>query len=523
MSKRRLILLSILSCLLRIIDIVFVFSSGNVLALNIIAKKSADAPQAYISYEYKKDGDDFEKSNAYMYYKKNGEGYDIACPGTQIFDCPEIENTISEYNAYFKTASKLFAKGADINLPYLLRALEIPPLFATKQKFGDVTEWKLYHSEWFYKSVFLYQFEKLHGNLLKPVVVRVENGKVSQVSLDMDIQFTTNGRWSMRDEWAFTIYYDYEKTLDGPQYGKPSEPAQEVYKATNIFEKEFTVWFERMDGDKYYCVSQEDSYVPETLLIYDLKTKSVIDRVTLPFTPTMGYSVSELITDKYLYIINNGTCELLRYDWSEKTLQTYTLPERYQIKAVVGEKLLFWLYSAEQPEKTGYYFADLSKNEFTRAAEYDKYKEIYYKNGRAYAWWERDGVFGLSILTETGESEGPFLELGEMDTWYFCADGIVLAKNTYVSAMKKQGEYRLYDWELSFIKTYETQGYTGQLWGETDEFVYYSGFVYDKDKDAYYVYKTDGDQNYTKIDGIFYNSVNGDIYALEPHTIVKGN
>ena len=66
--------------------------------------------------------------------------------------------------------------------------------------FGDVTEWKLYHGEWFYKSVFLYQFEKLHGNLLKPVVVRVENGKVSQVSLDMDIRLPFS-LMPLHDRW----------------------------------------------------------------------------------------------------------------------------------------------------------------------------------------------------------------------------------------------------------------------------------------------------------------------------------
>ena len=521
MTKQTLVKLSLLSCFLRILEFIFSVSLLNSFVLINRINVSANAPQAYISYEYKKSDGDFKQASPYMYYKKNGDGYDISCPAIEILGSKDTKRTVSEYNAYFKNVTKRFAENADINLPYLLEALKFPALFCSATKTGDAIEYKLYYGETFYKLVFLYKFDGLHGELFKPVTVRVEKGRISQVSLDMDIQFTTNGQWSVREKWSFIVHYDYEKTLDAQ--AEPSEPVLDVYKGENIFENEFTVWFERMDGDKYYCVSQEDSYVPETLLMYDLKTKSVIDRVTLPFTPTMGYSVSELITDKYLYIINNGTCELLRYDWSEKTLQTYTLSERYQIKAVVGEKLLFWLYSAEQPEKTGYYFADLSKNEFTRAAEYDKYKEIYYKNGRAYAWGERDGVFGFSILTETGESEGPFLELGEMDTWYFCADGIVFAKNTYVSAMKKQGEYRLYDWELSFIKTYETQGYTGQLWGETDEFVYYSGFVYDKDKDVYYVYKTDGYQNYTKIDGIFYNSVNGDIYALEPHTVVKGN
>ena len=149
---------------------------------------------------------------------------------------------------------------------------------------------------------------------------------------------------------------------------------------------------------------------------------------------------------------------------------------------------------------------------------------MYYKNGKVYAWWNNDGVWGLSLLTEQGAWE-EHIELGEMDTHYYCADGIVFAKNTSVSATEKYGEYHLYDWDLSYIKSYETQGRIGQLWGETEKFVYYNIFVYDKDKDVYYgTERSDWDQqyqNYIKVDGVFYNSAGGDIYAFEPYTIVK--
>ena len=63
--------------------------------------------------------------------------------------------------------------------------------------------------------------------------------------------------------------------------------------------------------------------------------------------------------------------------------------------------------------------------------------------------------------------------------------------------------------------------YEESFWTGSKSIIVNGKLLRKKDKDVYYVYKTDGNQNYTKIDGVFYNSENGDIYAFHPYTIEK--
>ena len=519
MTKKRWIILSIAICIVTIIEIVFAVSGFNTLRFNRYLKASERAPQAYISYEYKKGDVDFAKASAYMYYKKNGDGYDISCPNAQIFDDPSAEFTVSEYNAYFKKATKLFSKDAEINLPYILQALKIPSLFATRRTTDGGIDYKLYYGETFYKSFFRYKVQNLHGNLFKPVTVRVENGKISQVSLKMDIQFETVEGLPFRQTWEFKIHYDYEKTLESPNAN--NSDGVDVYTPTKIFDSGSNfIHFQTFFGDKYYGIFNDLDDDGAVLIIYDLKLQSKMDKVTLPFPAQGVYSWGVIPTEQGLYLINQDTCEIWQYNLADKSFAVSSFWGRYEIKAFLGAKILYWLFDGETSEKTGYYIAESLFEEPQRAAEYDQYDEVYYKNGNAYAWWDKDGVWGLSLLTEQGAGEER-IELGEMDAWYFCADGIVFAKNTYVSETEKYGEYRLYNWDLSFVKTHQTKGFMGSLCGETEDFVYYNTFVYDKAKNAYYWTANEISQTYIKLDGVFYATDWGKIYSFTPYTIVE--
>ncbi|MBQ4268395.1 MAG: hypothetical protein IJB97_01955, partial [Clostridia bacterium] len=91
----------------------------------------------------------------------------------------------------------------------------------------------------------------------------------------------------------------------------------------------------------------------------------------------------------------------------------------------------------------------------------------------------------------------------------------------YVSATEKYGEYRLYNWDLSFVKTYQTQGLTGRLCCETEGFVYYNTVVYDKGRNTYYKIADHISQEYIKIDDVFYATGWGKIYSFTPYTIVE--
>lgn len=562
LSKKQKIWLIVLCAFTLALTVFFGVLLSNVIGVSAAVKKSDNAEQVHISYEYKsyadkKDGKDtkYESSPLVMYYAKNGEGYDLVCGDFSVFDNvaysastglylgsgskAEIrsEDSAREYAAYFKDFSKHFDENAAIktarfDLSAVASALKkYKTLFSFKSTENGTTEYKLYYGKSFYKYLLRKDYEHINSPFSYPVIVKVEKGKLVEVSLKVELTYKAtiwpSSTYTARKIFDYKIRYDYEKTLSPTQaqenypYGfyQTIEPEKPIELVDSYYDP-----VKKYHNGKYYRVG---AYDPETerrtLTAYDLKTGEATDKVLLPVGGYNFHDGDLFIADGYLYLSVGDLRQILRYDLTEKTTAVYTFDGDMQVRAIVGDRILAWETSE------GYYIGnDLAS--LQRAETYDEYgyNGVYYENGQAYVYKEIGDQKYVTQITPDGEA-GERLDVSGYDEWYFNSDGIVAVKREEVNLQWRVTECTQYGWDFSLIKTYEPLSYVGLFLEETDEFIFYEGygayqgvaFAYEKESGLYYAYAGMDVYGYaTKYDGVFYSNKDGAVYQSDGYKIV---
>lgn len=551
MTKKKIGII-ITTVLLASILAVFGIFLANMLSFQKKLKRSLAVSQINITCESKyyhdeKEADETEYTLAPigMYYAKNGDGYNVKCGDFIIYDTmlyhnsigPSLgsgskaeltaEDTVKEYKSYFENVTRRLSEDAYsapiYNLAAVGKALkEHKTLFTFKSVNGKETAYKLYFGKDFYKDVIkavqggdLIDFNK---PMQYPVVVKFTENKLSRVSIRISATLDFDP-WNTRIGeriFDYNVYYDYD-TPYAPTEEEKDKPyaLYQSYRPKKILQLSSSSLREaEYHNGKLYVILpeyQDDRY---TLEIYDLKTGGLLKKVDLPKNAYNPLGI--VLHGDCVYVPVDPDAKNMLFCYNEKT-ETTTL---YDIPALQVFFVSDEIVVVENGRKIS------CGGDWDSLVETDKYDDcssFYYDNhsGNAYARKQTGEKEYLVKLTKEGVSENKielkFQPNNQNFSYGYTQDGITVCQKTVDEKGRCiKSEYTHYNFGLEWIKKHEVEKYDGTYVGETEEYVFYSTFLLDKEKGRYYAFdKIDAYHRYAIFDGVLYCCYNGEVFSSQ--------
>ena len=554
MKVRKIILISIAVVLLLSLLITLCVFISNRNSFQSQLTKSLDVDKLcvsceskYYNKEYEEEDTEFELSSCVMYYKTNENGsYDIKCGVLSIFDNvlyhhaigpfsgsgskAELteQESLSLYDEYFQKTSKYISKSITKLVPLhnyvaVTKALkEHKTLLTTKSKKGDKTEYKLYFGKEFYNDVIKYV---QGGDLIDfnkpmdfPVVVKFKNDKLTKISIKFNATIEFNLGMFNPNKGRDTNYYEYNLYYDYETEFSPTDEQKEYpysfyqkYEPKNVVNLS-TIDFRAMKfhNGKLYLIPAQHSNNHLTLDIYDLNTGSLVEKVDLPQN---AYNVFDIVLhDDCIFVRVDPNNENKVFCYNEKTKQStiYNVPAT-QIFFVDDELVI-----VENGKKIS---CGNDWNSLVQTSKYDNASWFYYDHysENTYTQIEIDEKNYLMKLTKDGFSNNKIQLPTSSYEYDFTQEGIILREKIEYdqNGQCTHSKYFLYDSNLEKIKEWEIENYDGDYLGETEDYVFYTSFIKNKETGKYYGFNVDAYKRYAIFDGVLYFNDDSTIYSTE--------
>lgn len=558
MTKKKIIWISVATVLFISIMIAVGIFLSNMFSFQKQLKESLDVSQLYITCESKyystekeADNKEYVLSPIDMHYAKTEDGYDLKCGDLAVYDNvlyhntigpflssgskAEVttEDTVSEYQAYFENATKSISEYSSApiyNYAMVGKALkEHKTLFTIKSQSGNETEYKLYFGKGFYKDVIKYvqggDLIDFNKPMQYPVVVKFTEDRLSQVSIKINagLEFTlgtfNSTKYVGTSTFDYNIYYDYEKAFSVTDEQKEypyafyqnCEPQKVLQLSSSFF------YDAEYHNGKFYAVTDEYKNNRHTLEIYDLKTGALLKNVDLPKT---AYNVLDiLIHGDCVYVLLDPNDEYKVFCYNEKTGESilYDIPA---LKMFLVDDEFVVIENGKR------ILCGMDWDSLTETDKYADATQFYYDyySGNTYAEREMDGKTYLVKLTKDGFSENKIelkYESNNNFRWGFDPCGITVQKQEIDEKFNLlKSVYTHYNFDLELIKEHEVEKYDGGYLGETEKYVFYTTFLFDKEKGRYYGFGKDVYYNwYAILDGVLYCNSDGEIFSSQEFEI----
>ncbi len=532
-EKKIIILISIIGIVLVCLVI---FKISNVIVsnkFNEILSNSIASDRVYFFAEGRSSPDKEEVKNKEfsleppMYYAKNGNGYDISVANFAVFDNVAYfeeedgkavilsEDSVSEYNAYFKDFSKdAFLPDDEINIVKILPSMQkYKPIFASKSTKNGVTEYRLNYGVSFYADFIRQRYHKIYSPWTSTVLVKEMDGKIASVELKfklfrVETYFYPNGGVNVTNSanffYEYKFNFDYEKVLTPTErqqnfdyiFYKNAVPS-ETYELTDNTQ---TISNGVFYGGRFYFFDQDYHIGSRSDALYYFDFGSGEKTHVVKF-PTAKTASDMIVIDGALYFSIKSEKQIWKYDISSETVSKFNVDDSdMKVVGKVGDKLL-----VQSGIKTVYTTSDFSL--LTRAEQYEGYKGMYdslnlkYANGNLYG----EKVFGvlenknIVKITDSGELANKIV-IGYNDYWYTNSKGIVVC----VYRENDLPIFKQYDWNMNLIKTYDDIKHRGDFYEETEDYLFFNGYIQDKRTNQLYKLNNNVSDIFNLNEGVFY-------------------
>lgn len=539
MITKKIILISVLYALLISVGILML----NMFSFQSQLAKSLDVDKLYITCESRRytgamdaNNRELELSPTVMCYEKNKIGtYNLICGGLSVYDNVLYHASIGSilgagskallteqealaiYDEYFQQATKYIGTNESYkfnvdmyNYAAVTKSLKVhKTLFTMKSIRGNETEYRLYFGKSFYNDIIKYMKKAtvvdFNKPIIYPVVVKFKNDNLTEISIMFNATIVTENQ-EKNYYYEYNLYYNYEKDFSITDKRKESP-----YSFYQDFEPERTIKLSTINfrdmefiNGKLYALTDNDGCC--NLKIYDLKTSNLIKEIDLPQN-----AFNIVIHGECVYIqVNPNGYEQKVFCYNERTEES-TL---YDIPALKVFFVEDELVIAENGNKIS---CGNDWGSLVQTSKYDNASSFYYDNysGNTYAQIEISGNKYLVKLTKDGVSNEKILLSGY--SYDFTQEGIILRECIEYDTYRKciHSKYFKFDSNLKKVKEWEVKFYDGDYLGETEDYIFYTTFVFDKKTVKYYGFNVDGYKRYAIFDGILYFNNGSAIFSTE--------
>ena len=517
-----------------------------------LEKSLTNQTQVYITYEtkwYCEDSDvdeidadeiEYTPSEIDMYYLKKENGYDLKYGPLMICDnmlyhnahwpapfysstgktMAEVtaEDTIKEYERYFESSTKERGENILRNPTVVTDMLKkYKAFFTIKSVNGNETQYRAHYGKEFFDDM-LFESEKKFINPMKyPVIIRFVGDKLKSVSFKIETftpgerVFPSNDPDSRKSGITdCNVYYDYETTFTAPDTQDYMLATYQNCEPQQILQLPIYSSIIQYDDGKLYVLSDKDENNRCALLIYDLKAKSVYKKILLPQYNSTIWGIRVHEKNIYLETYENGATKMLCCNEETEEITLYNVSTTIAALYFVEDEMI-----AVTHQDGIYCGKDL--NCLKKTDKYNGYAFRYdAKNKKMYAEIEIANKRYLVKVTKDGYSENKVELTGTSLIYDYILNQGNIVRVEYERDEKHKvikSKFTHYNSNLEKVKETEVNFQGGYL-GETDEYIFYTDFLFDKKAGKYYGI-TPRILRYTIFDGVLYYEKDERVYSID--------